>query len=104
MELELTRLTKEQSRLRWSQARDLWNEWDPIGVFSIGRDWPRDEYESYVGPTLRLLERGASTDEIVRFLDETASGHIGLTEHPDPRPFAVQLQTWFADKWPDSVV
>jgi len=58
------RLSKDQSRQRWRQMRELWNEFDPIGIMGMA-DWPRDEYESYLGQTLRLLESRASVDELV---------------------------------------
>jgi hypothetical protein len=43
---------KIQSRERWSQIRALWREFDPIGVSQFP-DSPRDEYDFYLGPTLR---------------------------------------------------
>ena len=35
------RLDKAESRKRWAELRDLWNEFDPIGVMDFP-DWPRD--------------------------------------------------------------
>jgi hypothetical protein len=63
----MQRLDKSDSRERWRQIRDLWNEFDPIGVMGM-EDWPRDEYDSYLGPTLRLLEQDASLEEIQKYL------------------------------------
>ena len=54
--METAHLTKEQSRARWAEVRALWCDWDPIGVMpSAESDWPLDEYDAYLGQTLRLL-------------------------------------------------
>ena len=101
------RLSKEQARERWSQARSLWCEWDPIGVMSMP-DWPRDEYDSYLGPTLRLLESDASTQQLVEYLAKIELEHMGLAESECARTrrdeFAVQLKNWYATQWPQSHV
>jgi hypothetical protein len=100
------RLSKEQSRERWRQMRDLWNEFDPIGVMDMA-DWPRDEYESYLGPTLRLLESRASVDELQGYFAQVTLEHMGLNETPQfemaRRNFAMRVRDWFEAKWPDSV-
>ena len=100
----MNRLEKGQSRERWRQARKLWNDWDPIGVFSIDSSWPLDEYESYVGPTLRLLERGASQNELASYFSKIAGDHMGLSAFPDPHSFAERAKCWYEQDWPDSFV
>ena len=99
----MQRLDKSDSRERWRQIRDLWNEFDPIGVMGI-KDWPRDEYDSYLGPTLRLLEQGASLEEIQKYLAFVTLEHMGLNEtsraEMSRRTFAKRLQDWYAEKWP----
>ena len=101
------RLTKEQSRSRWAAVRELWCSWDPIGVMGL-KDWPRDEYDAYLGPTLRLLEGGASLEEIVRYLAEVELGRMGLSETPDAQKsrvaFAGRLLDWYAKEWPATTV
>jgi hypothetical protein len=101
------RLTKERSRKRWAAVRDLWCKWDPIGVMSMS-DWPRDEYDSYLGPTLRLLESGASQQEIARYLAEVTLEHMGLSETPAAKrsrlTFAAELREWYATNWAGSYV
>jgi hypothetical protein len=78
------RLSKEQSRERWSQVRSLWCEWDPIGVMSMP-DWPRDEYDAYLGPTLRLLEEGGLVQQLEDYLAKIELGHMGLSESDNRR-------------------
>jgi hypothetical protein len=101
------RLSKEQSRKRWSEVRLLWCEWDPIGVMSMP-DWPRDEYDAYLGPTLRLLEGGASHQQLADYLAEIELGHMGLSESDQARSrreaFAEQLRNWYEAQWPQSYV
>ncbi len=97
-------LSKAESRKRWSEIRDLLNEWDPIGVTSLS-DWPRDEYECLAGPLLRLLEASASQSEIAGYLRGEIENHFGL----DPSRYdflvvAARLQAWFAERWSGSHV
>ena len=98
-------LSKTESRERWRQIRALWNDWDPIGVASDALD---DEYESYLGPTLRLLEGHASADELERYLAWVTTEHMGLSDTPDNqagrRQFAMRLREWYESKWPGSHV
>lgn len=101
------RLSKLESRERWRQIRDLWNEFDPIGVMGMP-DWPRDEYEAYLGPTLRLLESHATADELQRYLAEVTLDRMGLSESPQfamsRRQFAKRLRDWYEANWPGSSV
>jgi hypothetical protein len=98
----MQRLDKPDSRERWRQARDLWNEFDLIGVMGMS-DWPRDEYESYVGQSLRLLEQSASLDEIHKHLSFVTLEYMGLNESPQfemaRRAFAKRLRDWYEAKW-----
>ncbi|MGO9699462.1 MAG: hypothetical protein ACLPX7_09395 [Xanthobacteraceae bacterium] len=102
------RLSKEESRARWRQLRVLWNEYDPIGVVrksDIGSD---QEYESYIGDVLRLLEHEATQEEMVTYLRALVSGHIGLTWSPElaaqTETFAARSRDWYRTKWPGSRV
>jgi hypothetical protein len=101
------RLTKEQSRARWAEIRELWCKWDPIGVMSMP-DWPRDEYDSYLGPTLRLLENGVSLQEIATYLAVVTLEHMGLKEtaaaNSSRLAFAVELREWYKKNWAESYV
>ena len=49
----------------------LWRDWDPIGC-----GVPEDEYDDYVGPTLRLLLDGKPRAEIAEYLRVTAAETI----------------------------
>jgi len=80
------------------KIRDLWCEWDPIGV-TVDPDWPRDEYDNYLKPTLRLLKSGASNQEVVAYLTNVIGEHMGLgqkgIENSNPSLFAEKLRDWF---------
>jgi hypothetical protein len=101
------RLSKEDSRKRWQEIRDLWCRFDPIGVMPMP-DWPRDEYDAYLGPTLRLLESGAPQPKIEAYLAQVTLEHMGLNETPAAKlariNFAAELRAWYADRWPGTVV
>ena len=57
--------------------RALWEEWDPIGV-NDGGDWPDDEYDSYAPAFARMLERGATADELFESLWALETEGMGL--------------------------
>ncbi len=75
--------------------RRLWNEWDPIGVVSGLND---DEYDSYLTPSLELLESGAPFAAIVQYLEHLVGEHMGMgeegVEHANPAAFAEVLRAW----------
>jgi hypothetical protein len=79
--------------------RSLWNEWDPIGVASPAL---QDEYDSYLAPTLSMLERGATEDGLAEYLSHLVRDYIGLgeegVEYSKPREFARDLQAWFKSR------
>ena len=70
-------LDKLESRQRIREIRELWLWWDPIGVSAMPE--AADEYDAYLAPTLRLLERNASSAELAAFLDSVAYGRMGLS-------------------------
>ena len=99
----MRRLSKEESRKRWSELRAKWNEYDPIGVMS-DPDCPLDEYEAYVGPTMRLLEQGATIDEIADYLS-AVSEHMGLSfDRARARKYSVEFIQWYRWNWRDTMV
>lgn len=59
----------------------LWREWDPTGVGGAGE--ARDEYSTYVPGIFRLLDSGASDEEIVRHLASLEMERMGLPPRPD---------------------
>lgn len=94
----MKRLDKQTSRKRSAELRALWNEYDPIGVMG-GPHAPPDEYDSFVGPTLRLLARNADLEEIVSYL-ESVNDHIGLVFDQDRAAlFAARAKHWFQRYW-----
>ena len=96
----MKRLDKQTSRQRWGELRDKWNEYDPIGVMD-DPEWPRDEYEAYVGQTMRLLEQGASAEDIAIYLEEV-SGYMGLTiNHRRALQHSAEFVRWYQENWRD---
>jgi len=56
--------------------RVLIDYWDPIGVKDVPQ--AQDEYDTYVPGVLRLLQQGASADELAQYLSDIASIEMGL--------------------------
>jgi hypothetical protein len=101
------RLSKHQYKKCTGELRDLWCRWDPIGVTSMP-DWPRDEYDAYLAPTLRLLESGASLQKIISYLMGVELDRMGLSETPKARSkrraFAADLREWYETRWASTSV
>jgi hypothetical protein len=55
----------------------LVNDWDPIGVMD-DPDWPRDEYDSYIGEIYKLLAQHESAEFIARHLCLIEENRMGL--------------------------
>ena len=92
------RLSKEQSRTRWRELRELVNEWDPIGLISMG--CPEDEYECLLDLLMRQLEASHKPKLIAQDLFTHISNHFGLS--PDKRKtlkFVEKASAWFSEKW-----
>ena len=51
-------------------------DWDPIGIGN-DPDWPRDEYDSYIGEVYQCLVRGESAEFIARHLCLIEEARIG---------------------------
>ena len=95
------RLTKEQSRKRWNELRDLAFRWDPIG---FAKSLPRDEYDCVLGPLLSMLESGATVEEIDAYLKRELSEHFGLspTNPQAPERLAIEAKEWLEREWRDT--
>jgi len=98
MKVDARHLGKQESRKRWSELRDLWNEFDPIGVMN-DPTWPRNEYENYCGPCMRLLEQNSDTSKLIAYI-LSAHDHMGLQGNSeDIHDFATKMQSWFQKNW-----
>ncbi len=90
----------------WAQElRQLWNNYDPIGVYHFegdGFDGPSDEYDSYHGLVLKLLKERSSDDAFLKELKQLTTGHIGLTWSDGleklTKVFIKELRSWYAIK------
>ena len=74
--------------------RDVFiREWDPIGVMD-DPEWPRDEYDSYIGGVYGRLVRGESAESIAQHLcaiEESAMG-LGQVSASLQLPVALKLK------------
>jgi hypothetical protein len=87
-------LTKQVLRARWREAQKLFAEWGPIGFPT-----PIDEYDCMVGPALRLLEEGASAEQLSAYFEKELSEHFGLTVRPGAvAEFSETLVRWYRGK------
>ena len=62
--------------------RDIgWRLWDPIGLGGPEGGWPEDcadEYDRYLRTAAEMLEQGRPSDEVVEYLAQIVSDHMGL--------------------------
>ena len=54
---------------------EVLREWDPIDVSSYCN---QDEYDSYAPPIVRLLDAGASVDDLVRHMTAIVTEGMGI--------------------------
>jgi hypothetical protein len=97
------RLTKEESRERFAQGRNLWNEFDPIGV----ADAVNDEYDNYVGPCLRIVEAGKSGSDLSEYVSGIVFEYIGLNRNQlleqATKKFCERFARWYEERWPNTI-
>tara|TARA_R110002124_G_scaffold22412_5_gene84663 strand:+ start:295 stop:624 length:330 start_codon:yes stop_codon:yes gene_type:complete len=73
-------------KIKLSRLRDIgWSLWDPIGLLSTGELWTdeenldfADEYDSYLLQAAAQLRRGIADAEVVSYLVQIESEHMGL--------------------------
>lgn len=69
-----------------SRLRDIgWSIWDPICLLDPSQDWRdeeckyfADEYDSYMIQAAGQLRRGVSQSDVVRYLVQIETEHMGL--------------------------
>jgi hypothetical protein len=76
----------DQAKIKLSRLREIgWSLWDPIGLRELSDDDWRDggpcadEYDGYLLQAAGRLRRGESKSEVIAYLVETETGHIGLS-------------------------
>ncbi len=73
-------------KIKLSRLRDIgWSKWDPIGLLGDGQQWDDEdcqpfanEYDSYLLQAAGQLHRGATEDEVVRYLVDVEVNYMGL--------------------------
>lgn len=74
---------KDRAKSITDAIRDvLVRDWDPIGVMD-DPEWPRDEYDSYIGEIYRYLARGESAEFIAKHLCSVEELMMGLGRLPE---------------------
>jgi hypothetical protein len=68
---------KRAARELMDQIRDILNRtWDPIWDHAPGS--PTDEYDSYIGKIAAFLQRGATDEAILKYLETVEIEDMGL--------------------------
>jgi hypothetical protein len=79
----------------------LVRDWDPIGVMDDA-EWPRDEYDSYIGGVYSRLVRGESAELIAKHLCAIEKSAMGLGEVPASLRLPVALKLKAIDVSPQA--
>lgn len=81
-----------EPNIQLSRLREIgWSLWDPIGLREISDgDWRdggacADEYDTYLLQAAGKLLRGEPASEVVGYLEDTETGHIGITPNRTTR-------------------
>jgi hypothetical protein len=70
--------------------------WDPIGVI---REDNQDEYDSYSADVVRLLDRGASVDDIVDYMRWVVTERMEIAfDEPHSRDCAQELVDYWRSR------
>ena len=77
-------------KIRLSRLRDIgWTIWDPIGLLDEGETWDQkpyaDEYDSYLMQAAGQLRRNVPVTEVVDYLVQIESVHMGFGSSPSQR-------------------
>lgn len=72
--------------IKLSRLRDIgWSKWDRSGLLHDGQKWDdedcqpfADENDSYLLQAAGQLRRGATEEDVVRYLVDIESNHMGL--------------------------
>lgn len=88
-------MTADQSepKVKLSKLRDIgWQLWDPIGMLSPQENWDHpanqafaNEYDTYLIYAASQLRRGTPREQIVEYLCNIETNHMGLSERTDRR-------------------
>ena len=78
-----------------AECIQMWNDFDPIGVYDLDDNWPRDEYETYARQSVKLLTSGADLYRLKAFVRSAVHVTMGLPDKPDEvfATFAEKLKT-----------
>lgn len=74
-------------------------KWDPIGVFGADSDWPSDEYDAYAAPVVSYLDRGASKEVIVKYLEDVCVKRMEVSFDRSRAEVIVDELLVFWSKW-----
>jgi hypothetical protein len=76
----------DKAKIKLSRLREIgWSHWDPIGLRELSDDDWRDggacadEYDGYLLQVAGRLRRGEPKSEVIAYLVEIETGHIGLS-------------------------
>jgi hypothetical protein len=79
--------------VKLSILRDIgWTEWDPIGLRDVDGGWEgsnaADEYDDYLLHVAVRLQRGEPDVDLIDYLVDVETEHMGLSLNPTTRPRA----------------
>ncbi|PSJ17626.1 hypothetical protein [Nitrosomonas supralitoralis] len=80
------------------EVRELWNEWDPIGVCAPENEI-EDEYDYYLEETLQMPKQELTIAEIENYLIFVIKDQMGFDDYSinksNPNVFANKLHDWY---------
>lgn len=76
----MNRAKAKEMQVLLNRCRELWNEFDPIGVLEDG-DGPRDEYDSYLPQTVKYAL--SDTDELIAYVRKIVEADMGMASFPE---------------------
>lgn len=90
-----SRSNTEYGDVTLAECRQLWNEFDPIGLYAGWKDeWAKHEYDRYARHSLELVTANAGHAAISRHVRSVVETSLGLKGFPsdDMDAFARRLE------------
>ncbi len=90
------------------ELRELWNEFDPIGVFPVDTSIvvnPVDEYDGYHGLIIKHLNQSSPSQVIFKDIQKLVTEKFGMSWNDEmaisTNKFIEDVMSWFEIKKPE---
>jgi hypothetical protein len=77
--MNISDLSRRAEEIQESIRGVLYERWDPIGICG---EWPRNEYDAYIGGVYRILAGSRSESDLLNYLFHAETKAMGFPPPP----------------------